>query len=507
MRKTKLILITLLTVTLTQGINAQNILDMSQWTIGTGSVGVFNQNGSTAENSRVWGLGPHDKQVILWEASPDAVSDKDGGWNSDYMPIDNTKMYRLSVWLKKTNSISGTTHFGPRSQGGDLARVSTGSTNSNPYFFSSGLPELDQWFLLVSYVHGSGDNSTTELGKIYNGDTGEPVLDLKDYKFQTSTTHLRHRSYLYYDTNTSDRQYFYAPRMEEVNGDEPSVSELLGLIPESHENLQTNSLKVFQSNTTLPSYGSWATFSYSKAEHTSGTLEPPVRGAYLLALNASTGSLTESVGAWVGSGVESSATGPVENAYGLKAFVQNGAGIVNNGYGVYIENIEATNAYGLYQESTLARNYFAGNVGIGTDDALFKLDVNGTSRFTQKVIVEEAIESKLVTVSANPGSFPDYVFKSDYKLKTLEELEKFINENGHLPNVPSAVEVEAKGQNLGLIQQKLLEKIEEMTLYTIDADKQNKQLKSENKELKKSLNALLNRIEQIEKQISSNQNK
>lgn len=74
------------------------------------------------------------------------------------------------------------------------------------------------------------------------------------------------------------------------------------------------------------------------------------------------------------------------------------------------------------------------------------------------------------------------MFKSDYKLKSLVELENFIKVNSHLPNVPSAKEVEKNGQDVGDMQLKLLEKIEELTLYMID---QNKKVQSLEETVKK----------------------
>ncbi|PWL28955.1 pyocin knob domain-containing protein [uncultured Roseivirga sp.] len=104
------------------------------------------------------------------------------------------------------------------------------------------------------------------------------------------------------------------------------------------------------------------------------------------------------------------------------------------------------------------------------------------------------LESKKVKVTASPGSFPDYVFSENYKLKTLSELEAYIKANGHLPNIPTAKEVEANGQDLGLIQQKLLEKIEELTLYTIEQNKKNQ-------EQGIIINKLINRIESLERKL------
>ncbi|MBV6646058.1 MAG: hypothetical protein KI790_11455 [Cyclobacteriaceae bacterium] len=114
-------------------------------------------------------------------------------------------------------------------------------------------------------------------------------------------------------------------------------------------------------------------------------------------------------------------------------------------------------------------------VGIGTTnlDPNFKLSVNGS------------IRSKEVKVEAN---WSDFVFESDYELRSLEELEEHINQKGHLPEIPSEAEVTEDGINLGEMNAKLLQKIEELTLYLID---QNKELKSAHY-----------KIEQLQKEVS-----
>lgn len=100
---------------------------------------------------------------------------------------------------------------------------------------------------------------------------------------------------------------------------------------------------------------------------------------------------------------------------------------------------------------------------------------NATARFNGKIFAKE------VEVKANVWA--DYVFKKDYQLKTLEEVEKHITEKGHLPNIPSADEVIEKGINIAEMDAKLLEKIEELTLYSIEQNKQIKKLQEENKQL------------------------
>lgn len=217
--------------------NSQNLLNTSSWTVGTGSVSGFSQNGTTSENSREYGIGPEGASVLLWKATPDASSNADGGWNSSYSNIDHTKTYRLVVWLKKTNSNDGSSYFGCQEwqSSSDMSLQNytilklNGDIRQNPYFWAGDLPQLNKWYMLVGYVHGSNYNSGLNYGGIYDPLTGNKVVNITDYKFSSSTTKLRHRTYLFYDTNTSDSQYFYAPRMELVDGNEPSIQELLGL--------------------------------------------------------------------------------------------------------------------------------------------------------------------------------------------------------------------------------------------------------------------------------------
>ena len=97
------------------------------------------------------------------------------------------------------------------------------------------------------------------------------------------------------------------------------------------------------------------------------------------------------------------------------------------------------------------------NVGIGKDFPTYKLEVNGT------------IHSKEVIVDLL--GWPDYVFSKTYDLPLLSDVEKFIIKNNHLPNIPSALQIERDGLPLAATQKKMMEKIEELTLYIIEANK------------------------------------
>lgn len=114
-------------------------------------------------------------------------------------------------------------------------------------------------------------------------------------------------------------------------------------------------------------------------------------------------------------------------------------------------------------------------------NALFNLDHNGNANLYGN------FESKKVKVTATPGSVPDYVFQPGYQLMSLEDMESFVKTNSHLPDVPSAKEMEAEGQDVGALQLKLLEKVEQLLLYTIDQDKQLKAQQEEIERLKKEL--------------------
>ncbi len=105
-----------------------------------------------------------------------------------------------------------------------------------------------------------------------------------------------------------------------------------------------------------------------------------------------------------------------------------------------------------------------GNVGIGVSTPRFKLEVNGT------------IHAKEVRIDNN--NWPDYVFSKDYRLPSLPEVERHIETHQHLPGIPSAGEVEKNGIGLGEMNAKLLQKIEEITLYMIQQQKEIESLKN-----------------------------
>jgi hypothetical protein len=123
--------------------------------------------------------------------------------------------------------------------------------------------------------------------------------------------------------------------------------------------------------------------------------------------------------------------------------------------------------FGGERRRALAFDYL-GNVGIGTDVPDAKLTVKGT------------VHTQEVRVDLTGAVAPDYVFAADYKLPSLAEVSDYIHKNKHLPEVPSASDMEANGVNLKEMNMILLKKIEELTLYVIE---QSKKMDEQHKEI------------------------
>ncbi len=151
-----------------------------------------------------------------------------------------------------------------------------------------------------------------------------------------------------------------------------------------------------------------------------------------------------------------------------------------------------------FNGQTNAGNYFlflkhtTGNIGIRTDNPTAGLTVNSNVLIGDpnvvslpsgyKLYVEQGILTERLKVAIkNSANWSDYVFAEDYKLKPLKEVESFVLQNKHLPGIPSANDMVKEGMDVAEMNAKLLEKIEELTLYVIGLQKEVEQLKSNEK--------------------------
>ncbi|MEE1063543.1 MAG: hypothetical protein UH071_07740, partial [Paludibacteraceae bacterium] len=113
--------------------------------------------------------------------------------------------------------------------------------------------------------------------------------------------------------------------------------------------------------------------------------------------------------------------------------------------------------------------------------------INGklTCKDELEVIGLTASTIKADDINVNMNNAADYVFDENYNLKSLSEVESYVNEHKHLPGIPSAAEMEQNGVSVSAMSNMLLEKVEELTLHMIRLEKENAALKAEVKSLKK----------------------
>jgi hypothetical protein len=175
------------------------------------------------------------------------------------------------------------------------------------------------------------------------------------------------------------------------------------------------------------------------------------------------------------SGIEMVNHTDLNNSFGIKISTN-----VDQAAGLQIQYAPAASSYGSLQYTTGFFMGYDGRVGIGTTNPDAKLTVKGT------------IHAEEVKVDLNvPG--PDYVFEKDYTLMSLEEIKAFIEKHKHLPEVPSAKEMETNGVNLSEMNMILLKKVEELTLHLIKQDELNKNQLSRIEQLESEMKAIRNR--------------
>lgn len=207
-----------------------SIVDYSTWVIGESDAIYFDENGLPSENIIETNINPWGDRDVIWAARDNTTtSNSDGGFNSSHVPVDITKHYRFSIWLKRDVAGNGAWYVGTNG-GTKTVTDMSGTDVGNPYFQSSyDLPNGEDWFLVVAYVFADGTTVGTQPyndAGIYDSD-GNYLMGVDNYKMQAGLTSLRIRSYLYYSTDPETVQFFYRPRIDEMGANEPSFADLL----------------------------------------------------------------------------------------------------------------------------------------------------------------------------------------------------------------------------------------------------------------------------------------
>lgn len=214
-----------------------SLLNTTTWTLGSGGTTGFNQNGATAENERVSGTNPWGQTDIVWESRPIVEGGGDGGWNTDWFTIDPTKMYRFSVWVKRTSSTdSGTFYLGMYGNGDGARRMDNSAVEGNPYWHcGSGLTQ-NRWYLFVGHVYPHNTsytgqhadtgfyypNNSTKQGSINSCNIGSG-----DLKWSSNSTAGIHRTYHYYSNSADAHYHWFQPRVDVIDGTQPSIQDLV----------------------------------------------------------------------------------------------------------------------------------------------------------------------------------------------------------------------------------------------------------------------------------------
>ena len=262
-----------------------NILnDPGNWSTGTGGQSGYGSNGSSSEQNRVSVTDdPWGRTSITWRTTPDSTSGADGGWNSSYYAIDRSYAYRWSIWVRRyTTGTGGTFYLGLNPA---PIRNDNGASQGNPYFTCPSIASLtyNQWYLVVGHVFYEGytggrhpDSGWYENG-IKISDKSFCNMGSQDGRWASTTTTSMLRAYHYYTTNVNSGIEFAYPRVDKIDGKEPSISEMINRGESGWLDLTNDFVGQLENGLQYSSDGVKSSFNFDGTnDHITGTL--PING-------------------------------------------------------------------------------------------------------------------------------------------------------------------------------------------------------------------------------------
>ena len=225
-----------------------SLINTSTWTAGNTAVTGYDLNQTISnENSRFTASDPWDDTNMVWGtfAANDGSWGGDGGWNTNYPAIDRTKLYRFSVWVRRTSTTTGGTfYFGLYGNGPTFAvkRNDNGTNEGNPYWDCSSPSTFVQntWYLVTGHVYPAGTTYTgahPDTGVYTRAGGGVKDRNVNfcnigsDVQWLPDNTSAAHRVYHFYCNDNTTRLQFAYPRMDLCDGNQPSIRELLNKSP------------------------------------------------------------------------------------------------------------------------------------------------------------------------------------------------------------------------------------------------------------------------------------
>lgn len=213
----------------------KNILPVHNWKSGSVAPTFFSNNGSVSENNRDYYTDPWGNENLIWNSISAGNNNDDGGWNTANFNINSNQKYRFTTWVNRVvQGNSGRFYLGVNGYGSEngVFGLNDTSSNTNPYFWVSNTPPDAQlptntWSLVVGIVHpwtysGSADSTNG----IYRTN-GSKFSTITSYRWRQFNTQSRHRSYLYYSSDVTSAQRWIYPRVDLMDGTEPSIDDLI----------------------------------------------------------------------------------------------------------------------------------------------------------------------------------------------------------------------------------------------------------------------------------------
>lgn len=218
-----------------------SLINTDNWAVGATSVTGYSFNQTTASENALVAISddPWGGNSIAWETRPSGDGNNDGGWNTSSISIDNTKLYRFSVWVRRTSSTTGGTFYlGTGGYGQDVVRTDNSATQGNAYWECENIGVFTQnvWYLVCGHIYPYGTTYTgrhpdTGMFTVAGGTTKVREVNGcnvgQDLKWDAGTTGTLHRTYHFYCGDSTSRLQFCDPRVDLCDGDEPSIGELL----------------------------------------------------------------------------------------------------------------------------------------------------------------------------------------------------------------------------------------------------------------------------------------
>lgn len=207
------------------GIIQGNQVPTSTWVattapVSSGTTGLFTAQGAGTD-TRVATSGPYGTPIVAWNNAASTA----GGWSATSNTVDITKPYRFSVWVYYATAADASVMSFGVNPSEVYPNNGTSVSPATAWFFNAATAAQGRWLLYVGYIHANSDTAGTTYSAVYDGVSGAKLATGTDYRWSASATTATHK--VLTASGTGAHQ-FWNPRLEEINGKEPTITALVG---------------------------------------------------------------------------------------------------------------------------------------------------------------------------------------------------------------------------------------------------------------------------------------